>query len=223
VTAEATLPTATKTRSTRRAQADVEVDELPVTPPAEATDAERADWLDAIPDLDFLREPRARHRQLAREWAQAVDAVFEIRHQHDESARAWRAAVRAAVAVGDPAPEKPPAIDLGLLDGEVEIAVDDAAELRERLNFAAVEILGLMREHRVDLDLSTLSAPLLRAMVSGGPNQVGALAVKARERGARGRRGRPRTSGASRRRMTARTASCSTRSPCSSAVTRSRR
>ncbi len=166
---------ATKARN----RAAEHADDLPPLAPAEATDAERANWLDALPELDWLAEPRARHRELAADWAKQVEGIFEMRNRHTNAARGWRAEVRAAVEVGDPPPAKPPAIDSARLDAEVAVAVDDAADARDALNVYVVEVLGLMREHRIDIDLSTLSPMLLRALAYGPANQSAIAAQRA--------------------------------------------
>lgn len=168
---------ATKTR-TRSAPAE---DERPPLAPAEATDAERADWLDVLPaDLDWLDDARTRHRELAIEWAKQIEGIFALRSRHTDAARAYRAEVRAAVEVGDAPPPKPPEIDTARLDAEVEVAFDDAADARDALDFAAIEVLDLLREHRVDVALDSLPPSLLRALVAGGANQAAIAAEQAR-------------------------------------------
>jgi hypothetical protein len=143
-----------------------------------------ASWLSAFPDdLDWLREARERHVALASEWADAIQSIDDVRWRHAEAERRFRGVVRDALTAGDPAPVRPPEIDVAQRDAEVSIAAEDADAVRDELNRHVVEVLAVLRENRSELDdevLEGLPITLLRSLTVGGANRRRLLVEAAR-------------------------------------------
>jgi hypothetical protein len=144
-------------------------------PPAGCRLTERADWLDAVPDVPALAELRARHTELANAWAKAVNQIAEVRWRHSEAERKFRSTMRDALAVAEPAPPRPPEIDPTQRDAEVLLATEDADALRDELACVVLDVLAALRDNRGALDLRILPPGLVRALTAGGSNMAAAI------------------------------------------------
>ena len=166
------MAAATKRRTSTR-------EHLPA--PSGAADTEKRGWLSGLPDgLGWLQPIRERHAALCQRWAEAVEAIVECREEFTRQAASYRAACRDALAIGDPPPERPPQLDLGVRDGQIELLTAEARCARDDIAECVLEALSALREHRCDYRLEPLSDSLVRSLVSGSGNQRQIAAERAR-------------------------------------------
>jgi hypothetical protein len=137
----------------------------PIVPP-NAEDYEKPDYLPSGTGLDWLEALRERHVAACNDFARSVDSCGEVEAESDDAARAWRRAVRDAVAVGDPAPERP--FNPETQRASREVAEEDTVAARDVLSRVVSDTLDTLRSRRQELEDVPLGEALGRALGAGG-------------------------------------------------------